>query len=99
MRRKVKLVKWGPTILALLIMTTITFVRGQLVTRASTSIELNNRPSCQLIKGTEGDTQLTFSQQIPDQLRDLLGEGDNPLQYSLQCNKATTGCIEVSISK
>src|SRR6266704_517734 len=103
MQRKVKLVKWGLKILTLLILGITTLGGGQLVTRASASIELNDRPSCQLIKGTGGDTQLTLSQDIPDQLRDLLGdevEGQS-LKYSLQCKKAPQGepCIEVSPSK
>jgi len=101
MQRKVTLVKWGFTILALLIMMINTLVAGQLVTRASASVDLNDRPSCQLIKGTGGDTQLTLSKEIPDQLSDLLGADNGPLKFSLQCTQTPKGapCIETSPTK
>ena len=100
MQEKVKLVKWGLMTCALFIIGITTFAGQLLVTRASTSLNLNDKPSCQLVKGTKGDTKLALSQQIPNALKDLLTENNGSVKFSLQCKKppvsSPTPCIEAS---
>src|SRR5437870_693275 len=86
MQRKVKLVMWGSAILALLIMPIHIFVGGSwLVAEATESISLHDRPSCQLMNETSGDTQLTFSNNIPNRLGNLLTGGGGRSRYRLRC--------------
>ncbi|HEY4032579.1 MAG TPA: hypothetical protein VGL94_01270, partial [Ktedonobacteraceae bacterium] len=72
MQRKAKLVKWGSMIFALFIMWISIFAGQVLVTNASASLGLNDKPSCQLVKGTKGDTKLTLDEDIPGPVKDLL---------------------------
>lgn len=103
MQRNTKLVRWGLMIFALFIIGITTSAGQLLATKASVSLDQNNKPSCQLVKGTQGDTKLTLSSQIPDSVEDILTENSGSVKFSLLCNQSPaaspTPCIEASRSK